>query len=79
MIKCLRTKDPFELVNLTTYDALDFPEILWLPTNEVKSQDAFLTDTPQNLINQNKLKDCPSISGAVLDEGLYIAGRKQND
>lgn len=74
LIECLRSKDFFELVNLTSYDSLDFPNVLWLPTNEVESKDAFLTDTPENLINQNKLRDYPSISGAVLDEGLYVTG-----
>ena len=76
LINCLRKTNFQKLVNLTTYDVLDFPEILWIPTNEVESEDAFLTDNPQNLINKNKLRDYPFMIGAVYDEGLYITSRK---
>lgn len=72
IVKCLRGVNYYDLVNLTSYNVLDFPEILWLPTNEVESNEAFLTDTPENLINENKLRDYPIISGSVADEGLYI-------
>ncbi|XP_033228941.1 esterase FE4-like [Belonocnema kinseyi] len=72
LIDCFRKTDFHKLVNLTTYNVLDFPEILWIPTNEVESEDSFLTDSPQNLINKNKIRDYPFISGTVFDEGLYV-------
>lgn len=77
IVKCLRGVNYYDLVNLTSYNVLDFPEILWLPTNEVESNEAFLTDTPENLINENKLRDYPIISGSVADEGLYITAREK--
>lgn len=77
IVNCLRNVDYYKLVNLTTYNVLDFPEISWLPTNEIESNDAFLTDTPENLINENKLRDYPLMSGSVADEGLYVTARKQ--
>ena len=76
LIKCLRAIDHVKLVNLTKYNVLDFPELLWIPTNEVESEDAFLTDSPKNLINQNKMRYYPFISGVVANEGLYITARK---
>lgn len=76
LIDCFRKTNFHKLVNLTTYNVLDFPEILWIPTNEVESEDSFLTDSPQNLINKNKMRDYPFISGTVFDEGLYVTSRK---
>ncbi|XP_033222098.1 esterase FE4-like [Belonocnema kinseyi] len=72
IIKCLREKDAFELVNLTSYHVFDFPDLKWIPTNEVESEDAFLTDSPQNLISRNEMRDYPFMTGTVADEGLYI-------
>ncbi|XP_051164616.1 juvenile hormone esterase-like [Leptopilina boulardi] len=72
IVNCLRDVDYYTLVNLTTYEVLDFAELLWVTTNEVESNDAFLTDKPENLIDQNKLRDYPLMTGSVADEGLYV-------
>ncbi|XP_033222593.1 esterase FE4-like [Belonocnema kinseyi] len=72
IIKCLRERDAFELVNLTSYHVFDFPDLKWIPTNEVESEDAFLTDSPPNLISRNEMRDYPFMTGIVADEGLYI-------
>ena len=53
-----------------------FAKLTWTPTDESKSDDAFLTDRPENLINQNKMKDLPFMTGKVSNEGLLITERK---
>lgn len=53
-----------------------FAQLTWTPTNEPESEDAFLTDDPENLIAQNKVRDYPFISGNVVNEGLMITERK---
>lgn len=68
LVACLRGKSVASLLNLDVG-----PDLLnWLPTNEMENDDAFLTDTPKNLVNNNAMKDLPFISGAVADEGLLI-------
>ncbi|XP_033207284.1 esterase FE4-like isoform X2 [Belonocnema kinseyi] len=45
----------------------------WTPTDEPDSEDAYLTDSPRNLIENNQMKDLPFMSGVVADEALVIA------
>ncbi|XP_043467739.1 esterase FE4-like [Leptopilina heterotoma] len=68
LVACLRRKSVASLVNI---DSGPNP-LNWLPTDEMDNDDAFLTDTPKNLMNNNATKDLPFMSGAVADEGLLI-------
>lgn len=74
LVECLRKKSAERLVNtnfaLGTLDRLTLSN--WSPTNEPENDDAFLTDTPKNLMNNNQMKDLPFMSGTVSDEGLSI-------
>ena len=76
LIKCLRATDTHYLLHATKFVSLKHPELAWIPTDELESKDAFLTDNPRNLIRKNKIKDFPFISGTVTDEGLYTTIRK---
>ena len=53
-----------------------FAKLTWTPTDESEADGAFLTDSPENLIDQNKIKDLPFITGQVSDEGLVITERE---
>ena len=77
IIECFRKKNFTELLDASTsIDVISHQMtqfLKWTPTDEPKtSEDAFLIDSPINLINNNKLKDRPFITGNVLDEGLTI-------
>ncbi|XP_043475409.1 esterase E4-like [Leptopilina heterotoma] len=74
LIKCLQTKSIDKLLSTSvTFSTIArFAKLTWTPTNEPESEDAFLTDTPENLIAQNKLREYPFISGNVINEGLMI-------
>ena len=77
-ISCLRTKSVESLINATNIlsESGDNSKISWLPTNEPEVDDAFLTDSPRNLINQNKMKDLPFMTGCVTDEALGSTASK---
>ena len=53
-----------------------FAQLTWTPTDEPEADDAFLTDSPENLIDQNQMKDLPFMTGVVTDEGLLITDCK---
>lgn len=72
IVRCLREKNIYKLLNAVPYDGFNFSKLAWVPTNEIESKDSFLSDTPENLIRQNKIKDYPSMSGNVGDEGLPV-------
>ena len=72
LIKCLRETDVEKLLETNILNPVEFPVLFWTPTDELESKDAFLTDSPQNLIAKNKMKDFPSMSGTVADDGLVI-------
>lgn len=78
-IKCLRRKSVGALLHTNgAFDSrLNFHPVKWLPVDEPKHKDAFLTDYPKNLIDNNKMKDLPFISGIVADEGLLFTDGKR--
>lgn len=78
ILNCLQEKSIFQLLNAVPYDGFNFSKLAWIPTDEIESKEAFLTDTPMNLIRQNKMKDYPSMSGNVGDEGLPVTLCKFN-
>ncbi|XP_033228894.1 uncharacterized protein LOC117180506 [Belonocnema kinseyi] len=47
-------------------------ESLGPPTDEPDFEDAFLTDSPENLLQCHQMKDFPYMSGVVVDEDLAI-------
>lgn len=49
-----------------------FAQLTWTPTDEPDDEGAFLTDSPQNLVKRNQMKDLPFISGVTSDEGLFL-------
>lgn len=76
VVDCLRNKSVNTLLRARNSKINDFPSLVWAPTDELNSEDAFLTDSPKNLIAQNKMKDQPSMSGTVVNEGLLLTLRK---
>lgn len=75
-VNCLKNVDFKKLLNASNFYDLKKPELIWIPTNEMISKDAFLTESPENLVRDNKIKDYPFISGNVADEGLYVTAGK---
>ncbi|XP_054014891.1 carboxylic ester hydrolase-like [Hylaeus anthracinus] len=81
MINCLRTIDAEKLVDTNSvWDELSIlTQNLWRPTKEPVGLDAFLTDSPWNLIRKNKINDCPLVIGNVKDEGTFFTRWVQQD
>ncbi|XP_076279075.1 uncharacterized protein LOC143208489 [Lasioglossum baleicum] len=76
MIECLRKLHVTEImkVSLQVFDDIEIAaQRTWRPTVEPKGPGAFLTATPDILIQENKLKRCRLIFGNVKDEGTYFA------
>ena len=69
-IKCLKKISSYELIKAMQYVNEASPLLTWVPTDELESNDAFLTDSPLNLLAQNKMKDLPFLTGTVTNEGL---------
>ncbi|XP_033228891.1 esterase FE4-like [Belonocnema kinseyi] len=74
LVECLRTKKVDQLLSTSSVfgTIARFAQLTWTPTDEPESEDAFLTDSPENLIAKNKVKDCPFITGNVVNEGFFI-------
>lgn len=74
LVNCLRGKKAEVLLNTdSAFDtSLGFAPVKWTPTIEPDSKNAFLADSPKNLIHKNQMKDLPFMSGIVTDEGLLI-------
>ena len=74
----MRRKDAKSLVSTDNRVnlATRFKQITWTPTVEPESEDAFLTDSPINLINNNKIKDLPFMTGTVSEEGFMVTRRE---
>lgn len=74
LVNCLRKKNAEILLNTDSAfnTSLGFAPVKWVPTIEPDDKDAFLADSPKNLINKNQMKDLPFMSGIVTDEGLLI-------
>ncbi|XP_043257842.1 esterase E4-like isoform X2 [Colletes gigas] len=77
MIECLRKANAQKLVDtLSVFDELSIEsQTLWRPTKEPSNIEAFLTNTPENLIRENNFNDCPLITGNVVDEGTFFTRR----
>ena len=74
-VECLQNKSLNILLNTNSIFSeldvfADFAQIWWTATNELPAEGAFLTDSPRNLIEQNKMKDLPVMTGVLTDEGL---------
>lgn len=75
-VNCLRNRSVGQLLNSLKVVIEEYPILNWLPTNEPESQSAFITDTPENLMAQNKLRDLPFLVGSTTDEGLFMSLRE---
>ncbi|CAL7951554.1 unnamed protein product [Xylocopa violacea] len=75
MIECLRGIDASKLVKVTSvFNEIERAlNIEWRATKEPSGKDAILTDSPANLMQKNKLKDCPALTGTVKDMGAQFA------
>lgn len=72
LVKCLRSKNVRKIMD-AVLDSTDAYSVMpWLPTNEIESNDAFLTDSPLNLLAKNKMKDLPFLTGNTVDEGVMV-------
>lgn len=78
IVNCLRKINSDDLVKTTAVGEtmMKYGHFIWNPTIESNSPDAFLTETPLNSVNNNKMKDMPFMSGAVTDEGLTFTSGK---
>ncbi|XP_033228992.1 esterase FE4-like [Belonocnema kinseyi] len=75
IINCLRSKSIDELLDYRSIivdNTKRFGQLIWTPTNEPESEDAFLTDSPENLIANNTMKDLPFITGSVGNEAEIL-------
>lgn len=74
LVACLKKKSVKKLMKtIRIFDEVSrFAQLTWTPTDEPKADGAFLTDSPENLIKQNQMKDLPFMTGEVADEGLLI-------
>lgn len=81
LVNCLRKKNAEILLNTDSAfnTSLGFAPVKWVPTIEPDDKDAFLADSPKNLINKNQMKDLPFMSGIVTDEGLLITETLYNN
>ena len=77
-VNCLKGKSVDSLLNTKIIfgELANFAQMWWRPTAEPESDGAFLTDSPRNLIRQNKMKDLPFMTGEVTDEGLVNTASK---
>lgn len=81
MLKCLRGKLSKDLVKL----AQKYQPFLYNPFSpfgvvvEPKSETAFLTDHPLNILKKGNFKKLPWILSQTQDEGLYPAAEFYND
>lgn len=71
-VDCLRTKSVESLLKTRSIfgELGERTKIGWCTTDEPNTEDAFLTDSPRNLMEQNQIKDLPLIVGGVTNEGL---------
>ncbi|XP_043467863.1 uncharacterized protein LOC122502062 [Leptopilina heterotoma] len=73
LMNCLRKTDANDLLFWSNIVGLFVrnAELAWVPTNESPdSEETFLTDNPENLMEQ--MKDLPFISGVSKNEGLFF-------
>lgn len=73
LMNCLRKIDANDLLFWSNIVGLFVrnAELAWVPTNESPdSEETFLTDNPENLMEQ--MKDLPFISGVTENEGLFF-------
>ncbi|XP_043467737.1 juvenile hormone esterase-like [Leptopilina heterotoma] len=81
-INCLRNVSSDQLVKTspTVQTIIKYGHFIWTPTIESKLPGSFLTDSPLNSVNRNKMRDLPFMSGTVTDEGLALtSGGYSND
>ena len=79
IINCLRHRDYRQLLSTAAVFNIfaRFAQLTFTPTDEPESEDAFLTDSPENLISKKKMKDLAFITGNVANEGEIISQGKK--
>ncbi|XP_076643315.1 juvenile hormone esterase-like [Halictus rubicundus] len=78
MIDCLRKVKDTEITKLQfkVFNDIDVAAYrTWRPTKEPKLPGAIITESPEELIQQNKWKHGPLIIGTVKDEGTFFSER----
>lgn len=76
MVDCLRNVSANEIikVSLDVFDDIDkAAHRTWRATQEPKVPGAFITDTPEDLIQMNQWKRSPLIIGVTQDEGTFFS------
>ncbi|KAL3282172.1 hypothetical protein HHI36_005366 [Cryptolaemus montrouzieri] len=80
LVECLKKVEVSKLVEAS--DIFNEWEasftIPFRPTVEPQSTEAFLTDTPANLLNSGNFNDVPLLTGLTKDEGILLAARFVN-
>ncbi|CAH1971732.1 unnamed protein product [Acanthoscelides obtectus] len=73
MVKCLKTRPAFLLVDKTgrsLYSFEQLPSCLFSPVIEKRGKKPFLAGHPYNLLKQGKLYDVPWIVAVTKDDGV---------
>ncbi|XP_046609673.1 esterase E4-like [Neodiprion virginianus] len=75
LVNCLRTFNASQLVDTTSVftEWFVFPYVIWGPSIEPETEEAFITDTPRNLYARGMVRDLPSINLVVRDEGIVFS------
>ncbi|KZC03758.1 Venom carboxylesterase-6 [Dufourea novaeangliae] len=82
MVECLQNVNVSTLLeaSLLIFDDIDIAaETTWAPSKEKVAPDAFITDTPENLLRKHKMKYSPVILGNVQDEGTFFTKKLLDD
>lgn len=75
LIKCLKTKPAFDIVNATIvslYPYFPFPNVLFGPVVEKYGCKPFLTEHPYRLLQKKQLIDLPWLTSHVSHEGYLL-------
>ena len=79
---CLRKVDARKLVeqSLLAFNDVEIAASLeWRPSQDPKSDDPILPDSPATVIREKRMKNCPVITGNVKDEGTMFAIKMKED
>lgn len=75
IIDCMRQRPAYQIVANTKqfYVYGLFPIVPFAPTVEIKSDEAFISDHPYNLLVNGPINDVPWINMFTSEDGLFIA------
>ncbi|XP_046753950.1 esterase E4-like [Diprion similis] len=74
LVRCLRKKDFMDIIGVfKRFHVWNYePFTTWACTDELDIEEAFLTDSPANILRAGQIRDLPCIMGVVDNEGIGI-------